>query len=512
MVHMTLQRKFLLHNLLLVLGLVAAGAISVARLMGVRKQVDVSHSVYAEMRTIGSVAVDAGMVKGLLSDPAANQKQILTHLDYAIGGLDQFVLVSKGYGDGTDNSMKAAYAPINSSALSARAHLQGVADRMRTGGALSEADAAGQRAAVETAMTEIDQAATSCIRFISGRQEHASGELATNLILIAALSIAAVLAAIWLSVIHHRLVMRPLLRLRQGVRRVADAQFAQTLDPAAMGSSPEFSELALEFNNMAGELDQFYRRLEEQVRAKSQQLLRSERLASVGFLAAGVAHEINNPLNIISGYAELTTRRLECDQSPLEEESRAQAIGNLKIIREEAFRCKDITEKLLSLSRNGSENREDLDLASVVRDVATMTQGLRPYRDRRLTLKLDASERLGVRANLTEMKQVLLNLTINALESVQPVGGEVRIEGRRKNGWVELCVEDNGRGMGADILPHVFEPFFSARRPNAERGTGLGLSITHAIVESHQGRIEAESEGPGRGARFTVRLPACAGV
>jgi signal transduction histidine kinase len=137
-----------------------------------------------------------------------------------------------------------------------------------------------------------------------------------------------------------------------------------------------------------------------------------------------------------------------------------------------------------------------------------MTGGLKHYRDRRLTLKLDPTESLKVTANLTEMKQVLLNLTINALESSPPVSGEVCIEGRRQNGWVEVCVTDNGRGMAPEVLRHVFEPFFTARGPNTERGTGLGLSITHAIVESHRGCLQAESDGPGRGATFTVRLPA----
>jgi signal transduction histidine kinase len=505
----TLQQKFLAHNLLLVLGLVLAGSISIIRLVGVAKQVNVSRSVYAELRTVGSVAVDAGMVQGLLTDPQANRERILTHLNYAIGGLDQFTQVSKGYDVAADKGMTAAYAPMNSSVVSARNHLQEVADQIRRSPAINEAQTAALRMSVDAAMADIDRAASGCIHFISTRQENASDDLTKNLILTGILSAAAVLAAVWLSLLHYRLVMTPLQRLRQGVRRVMEAQFTEKLDPATMGSTPEFKELAVEFNEMASELDGFYRRLEAQVSAKSKQLLRSERLASVGFLAAGVAHEINNPLNIISGYAELTTKQLESDARPLSEEEIALAAGNLRIIREEAFRCKEITEKLLSLSRNGSESRETLDLANVVRDVATMTQGLKPYRGRRLTLKLDSAEPLGVCANLTEMKQVLLNLTINALESVQPVGGEVCIEGRRKNGWVELSVADNGRGMSAEILPHVFEPFFTARR-GSDRGTGLGLAITHAIVESHQGRIEAESEGPGHGARFTIRLPASA--
>jgi signal transduction histidine kinase len=106
------------------------------------------------------------------------------------------------------------------------------------------------------------------------------------------------------------------------------------------------------------------------------------------------------------------------------------------------------------------------------------------------------------------MKQVVLNLTVNALEAVSPNNGEVRIEGRQAGKWVELSVTDNGRGMNAESIKHVFEPFYTEKRGSAEPGTGLGLTITHAIVQSHGGRIQAESDGPGRGARFTIFLPA----
>jgi two-component system NtrC family sensor kinase len=106
------------------------------------------------------------------------------------------------------------------------------------------------------------------------------------------------------------------------------------------------------------------------------------------------------------------------------------------------------------------------------------------------------------------MKQVLLNLTVNALQSVMPGEGRVLIEGKRRNGWVEVSVCDNGYGIGPEALKQVFEPFYT-RRPGARApGTGLGLSITHAIIENHGGRIRAESEGAGLGSRFTVELPA----
>jgi signal transduction histidine kinase len=115
--------------------------------------------------------------------------------------------------------------------------------------------------------------------------------------------------------------------------------------------------------------------------------------------------------------------------------------------------------------------------------------------------------------NITEVKQVLLNLTVNALEATHAGGGEVRISGRWHNGMVELSVRDNGRGMSRQTLERAFEPFYTERRGTkggVDRGTGLGLTISHAIIESHGGQIHAESDGPGRGSRFVVQLPAAA--
>ena len=503
---LTLRRRFLLHNLLLVGGLVLAGAISVWRLGFVRGQVDLSRNLYAELRTISQVAVEVGTVRGLLTAPQPDREQIITHLTYATGGLDQFIEVGEGYGPNSDTVLRQAYVPINQAAGSARDRLKSVLAQLQHNPDAS--DPRHLRQDVDDAMRDVDRVASSCIRFMSGRQENASSELTRSVILIAGLFVLGVTLAVALGLLNHRLVMAPLQRLRRGVERVAAAEFTQRLEPVEMASSPEFLELGAEFNRMAGELDEFYRRLEEKVQTKGRELARSERLASVGFLAAGVAHEINNPLNIISGHAELTARQVQRQGLIPDEQSAGQVRQSLQIIRDEAFRCKEITEKLLSLARQGSDAREALDLCGVARDVVAMTKGLKDYRDRRLTVKFDEVDRLEVQANASEMKQVLLNLTINALEAAPPMQGEVCIEGRRTADWVELSITDNGRGMAADVLPHVFEPFFTSRKGSPNRGTGLGLSITHAIIESHGGRICAESDGPGRGARFIVRLPA----
>jgi signal transduction histidine kinase len=106
------------------------------------------------------------------------------------------------------------------------------------------------------------------------------------------------------------------------------------------------------------------------------------------------------------------------------------------------------------------------------------------------------------------MTQVLLNLIINAIEAVEAETGNVVVEGRRIADWVQVEVSDNGRGMSAETVDRVFEPFFTNKRGAGEPGTGLGLSITHAIITHHGGEILVHSDGPSRGSRFTVRLPA----
>ncbi|QOV90461.1 ATP-binding protein [Humisphaera borealis] len=326
-------------------------------------------------------------------------------------------------------------------------------------------------------------------------------------------------ASVAIFVKQYRSLVRPLYVLRGEMQRSAAREFREEVRPAGQR---EFRDIAGFFNGLARDLAELYRDLENKVIARSRELVRSERLASVGFLAAGVAHEINNPLSIISGYAELAAnglRRVMLDEgdmdssasgggSEAEAEALAAALDAQTIIRDEAFRCKEITSRLLSLARGGTDERKPLCLDDVARQVAVLTKGLKNYNDRNVLVDFRPSDVLDVVANPTEIKQVLLNLTINALEAVSPGTGQVRIAGKRAGEWVELSVEDNGKGMSRETLEHVFEPFFTAKRGVGEPGTGLGLSITHAIIENHGGRISAESAGVGRGSRFILRLPA----
>ncbi len=406
---------------------------------------------------------------------------------------------------------------------------QGLADAQAAAsgsGTVSERLSA-QEDAVNRALGGIAELVTTIRTTTESRQQAAIAKRRETFLAVGGLSAAVVACGILLGAVQYRSVIRPLRRLSEGVRKIAAGQFSGRVR-GTDGRRDEFASLARDFNRMAEQLDSLYRELEQKVDAKSRQLVRSERLAGVGFLAAGVAHEINNPLGIIAGYAEYSLTMLPAQATdPASEE----LIRNLRVICDEAFRCKEITAKLLSLASpaevaaDGQNARCRVSLAKVAADVASIVGGLRPYQDRRLIVKArddmegepgpEYSHEPIVMAVEGEMKQVVLNLTLNALEAV-PAGGEVHIDLSRQRGWVELSVSDNGRGMSKQTLDRVFEPFFTERRDvpgdvtasGGRRGTGLGLSITHAIVEAHGGRIEAFSDGPGRGSRFVIHLPA----
>ena len=302
-----------------------------------------------------------------------------------------------------------------------------------------------------------------------------------------------------LAYLQYRWVLRPVVSLRDRVRRAVEARGVEA--SSTDGSDP-VSELGSGFDGLLVELSGLYGSLEARVNQKSRELIISERLASVGYLAAGVAHEINNPLNTILGYTELTLRDLagESDQ---------QAVQSLTVVREETLRCKHIVEKLLSLVRKSDAPREAVELRDVVRDVVAIVNGLKQFRGR--TIEAELPGELGpmvVSAREAELKQVLLNLLINAIEALPAEGGVVQLQAKREAGFVRVAVIDNGQGMDAQTLGRIFEPFFTRKRGSQASGTGLGLSVVFAIVQEHGGRIRAESGGAGRGSRFILELPA----
>jgi PAS domain S-box-containing protein len=232
------------------------------------------------------------------------------------------------------------------------------------------------------------------------------------------------------------------------------------------------------------------------------QVVQADRLAALGTMAAGVAHEINNPLASIAFCAEALDQRLERVLSARDHPDHRVVANYLKMIQEEAFRCKNITEKLLDFSRCNDIKRERIDLASLIQGVVEMIRHIGKYTGK--SIIFHPREAVMAHVDGQEIKQVVLNLIVNALESMN-ASGSLRIDARYNQGMAEMIFTDNGCGMSPEVLENIFEPFFTRRRDG--KGTGLGLSITHRIVNQHHGDIMAFSPGEDQGSTFVVRLP-----
>lgn len=494
---MTFAKRMTLRIIGLTLSLTVLGAVTMWGLLAARRSTEVAREEYHELRFVLDADEHLFAARETLltgRDPVEARRA----LDAARERLAEFRRFQT-----TQRHDESMHEEDEDGLLSRiEGDLGEAADRLATGNVSAHFGTASIIDAFGRAQTHLKQLSTEMDERIAQAQFTSGFTIRMMLAVLglACLIIVAVTAV--LNIALYRSIILPLQHLASGVRRIADGRLDERLEEA---SQNEFAQVARDFNHMAARLEELYETLEERVRVKSCELVRSERLASVGYLAAGVAHEINNPLGIITGYAEVTLKRL---QKQPRTDGAAMAEEALRIIRDEAFRCKGITEKLLSLAAGREVTRERVQVRQVLDDIMSILGALPQYRDRKLAVDVDGPERLEVLGNEAEIRQIVLNLAINALEAVQPTIGEVRFDGRRKNGVVELVVSDNGRGMTPETLEHVFEPFYTNRLGTSARGIGLGLSITNAIIEAHGGRIRAESNGPNTGSRFVIELPA----
>ncbi len=306
--------------------------------------------------------------------------------------------------------------------------------------------------------------------------------------------------------VFYSWVIAPLNVLIQGSRRIAkNDEFEHRIH---LRTQDEMAELAENMNAMTARFLEIKTDQDEKIRQRTQEVVRSEQLASVGFLAAGVAHEINNPMAAIAMCAESLESRM-ADIPGLEQTSPTDTTGDaaifkkyLRRIQDEAFRCKGITERLLDFSRLGDVKKQDTDLRELVQVVIDMVRHLGDYREKHI--EFVCNQHVVAPVNAQEIKQVVLNLITNALDSLD-AGGTVWVELKRTAGQAELLVRDNGCGMSPEVLRHLFEPFFTRRRDG--KGTGLGLSITYRIIHEHGGLIEPTSAGAKKGSQMRVVLP-----
>ncbi len=488
---MSLAQKLTFKIVALVAALALIGSVSVWGLMGLSRHFDSAEDEYQQLRAIYEIGHHAAVARTLIFLNTDNGGEVRKHLRNAIVKAE--ALLAEGQPDAL--ALSSNYQP---SVVSIRDWLDKASRHV------SHAEYGPETLAdINHSLANVaDLGGRIRSQIVSNRQE-AKSQYRRTVATITTLTLIVVLAAALVGFSQYRSVMRPLRRLEQGVRRVTDGDFARHIP--AQGDR-EFARLARQFNDMADQLDTLYQRMDRQVKTKSRQLVRSQKLASVGFLAAGLAHEINNPLGIIAGYSEAALQRLNnqsrTNNTPLKIES------TLRIICEEAFRCKEITAKLLSLSSPPTDERTSVCLSQVAHRVAQMLAGLPRFRTVRVTVETSGLDDAVIYANEGQITQVMVNLITNALEAVDPVAGRVGVRIKRAGTSLSIHVEDNGRGMTEQVLQKSFEPFYTDTSRHSERGIGLGLSVTHAIVEQHGGSIDARSEGPGKGSTFTVELPA----
>jgi signal transduction histidine kinase len=268
-----------------------------------------------------------------------------------------------------------------------------------------------------------------------------------------------------------RSILRPVGALVDGARRVGAGDLATRID---VPGRDEFATLATTFNQMTVDL------------ARNQEaLVRSQKLASIGQVAAGVAHEINNPLGVILGYVKLLQREGDREE--------------VRIIGDEARQCQRIVQGLLDLARPPKLQLGDVDLADIAREAVERLREAGKLAGRDVVAP-PADATLPAHGDEARLRQVVTNLIVNAVEAT-PENGRVTIDAASGG----LRVADTGPGIPADVLPRIFDPFFTTKTG----GTGLGLAIVHAIVDAHGGKIDVDSR-PGAGTTMTLRIPASA--
>jgi two-component system, NtrC family, sensor kinase len=299
-------------------------------------------------------------------------------------------------------------------------------------------------------------------------------------------------------------VYRPVKALIDGTHRVAGGDLDYRLP---IRSEDELGDLAASFNKMTAKVAGVQAHIEEQVRRKTAELervhktlLSSEKMASIGKLAATVAHEINNPLFGILTYARLVLREIQKRDIPAREE----LVEQLQTIERESKRCGELVKNLLTFSRQTPSHREPNNLNTVVHRAVLLVQHKLAMQNVELTESL-ADGLPPAECDANQLQQVALVLMVNAGEAM-PKGGRLQVSTAYDSGSDQLLlrVKDTGSGIPEHVLPHIFDPFFTTKED--QNRTGLGLAVAHSIVEQHAGEISVRST-PGEGTEFTVALP-----
>ena len=256
-----------------------------------------------------------------------------------------------------------------------------------------------------------------------------------------------------------------------------------------------------ELENWSQQLEYKVQKKTEELGAAQNELMHVERLASLGKLSSSVAHEINNPLSGILIYTKLVYKQLSNPE--MDDSKRTSMLKHLKLIENETKRCGDIVKGLLDFSRKDQDNFEPKHLHEILQDTCEIM--MHPIKIANISFSSDFSARSDLLyCSPNQIKQACIALIVNASEAVLE-NGEILIKTTNPDeDTIRLEISDNGLGISAEDLPHIFEPFFSTKQ-NAS-GIGLGLAIVHGIIQSHKGKIQVKSE-LGKGTTLSVTLP-----
>lgn len=309
-----------------------------------------------------------------------------------------------------------------------------------------------------------------------------------------ALTIIAVLLGIVVSYVLSESIMRPVNKLIAATRRIAADHSPQQIHLDA--APPEIEALGNAFNEMALAIHERDDRLHRQTHEK---LMRSDRLAMIGQLAAGVAHEINNPLGSILLFSRLTVQQLP---------AQGRARENLERIEKETKRCHAIVKSLLDFARERKPLVEAVDVNRLLDETLKLFEGQFLFQNIQVARDYDA-KLATIPADQSQLQQVFMNIVLNAVDAMKGKGRlGIATKSNDAEGTVDIAISDSGPGIAPENLERVFDPFFTTK--GVGHGTGLGLSVSYGIVQSHNGDIAVASE-PGAGATFTISLPAMKG-
>ena len=306
-------------------------------------------------------------------------------------------------------------------------------------------------------------------------------------------------------------VGRPVKALEHGTEHLGNGNLGYQIE---VHSEDEIGQLARSFNDMSRRLESEHNQnlawthtLEERVDQKTRELtrahdhaLQTEKMASIGKMAAVLAHEVNNPLSGILTYAKLLRKWIDREDGG--QSRRGEICDSLDLIASESRRCGDLVKNLLTFSRTTPMNLQPTDINHVIDQSLRLVQHQLDLGGIQVQSQFEADLPL-VRCDAAQMEQVLLALVMNAIDAM-PQGGNLWIISSSIDHDVQIIVRDDGSGIPAEILPRIFEPFLTTKETG--RGVGLGLAISHSILERHNGTIEVQSEA-GRGTTFTVTLP-----